>query len=329
MIYPENKIYFDGSHYIAIPHTEGKKRRQKDPEEKVEVIERSKNPPNSINPDSAELQKIVPTFFEDEKTPQKATRSEIFSDVYAEALDLPKQHRKEYVKDNMRPYFKTEQDLDEFINEKVAMKRRNILQRKTRFIRKAYMNDFNYFATFTYDNKKLDEMSFKKQLSKCLSNYQSRKGWRYMGVWERAPHTKRLHFHCLLYVPKGTMPGELIKVRDFNKKTFRMQETTQNTFFNERFGRSDFEEIDDSLLKMGQSLVYILKYIEKSGEKIVYSRGLPMYFISDINDKDILCYYGIEDKKMILADGFTCYDYGEELGPISPKIMKLLRKTNN
>ena len=88
MIYPENKIYFDGSHYIAIPHTEGKKRRLKDPEEKVEVIERSKSPPNSISPESAELQKIVPTFFVDEKPePIMATKSEIFNDIYAEARE--------------------------------------------------------------------------------------------------------------------------------------------------------------------------------------------------------------------------------------------------
>ena len=330
MIHPENKIYFDGSHYIAIPHTEGKKRRQKDPEEKVEVIERSKSPPNSISPESAELQKIVPTFFVDEKPePIMATKSEIFNDIYAEARELPRQHRKEYIIDNMRPYFDTDIDLETYVNEKIINKRKNVLQRKTRFIRKAYMNDFNYFATFTYDSKKLDEQTFRKKLSMCLSTFQKRKGWRYMGVWERAPQTKRLHFHCLLLVPKDTMPGEMITVRDYNTKEKRMQESIQNTYFNDRFGRSDFEEIGTTEYDLSRSLAYIMKYIEKSGEKIVYSRGLPMYMISDINDKDVICHFGIEDKKMILTDEFTCYDYGEELGPFNDKVKKLLRKTSS
>lgn len=327
MFHAEAKVYFDGSHYIAIPHTEGKKRKPKEPEEMVEVIEKDKSPPDSVSSQNVEKQEIMSENCE--KPKKMSTRSEIFNDAYAEAQEMPKQHRKEYLIDTMRPYFKDEQDLDEFVREKIISKRRNTLQRKTRFIRKAYLNEFNYFATFTYDSKKVSAKAFKKQLSKCLSNFQQRHNWRYMGVWERAPKTKRLHFHCLLYAPKGTMPGEMIIVRDYDTKNHRMQETLQNTYFNERFGRSDFEEIDDTLMKMGRAMVYILKYIEKTEERIVYSRGIPMYLISDIDENDILCYYGVEDRKMILADDFTCYDLGEEIGPISQKTMKQLRKTNN
>jgi len=32
----------------------------------------------------------------------------------------------------------------------------------------------------------------------------------------------------------------------------------------------------------------MVKYIEKTGEKIVYSRGLPQFFISDVMDEDIV-----------------------------------------
>ena len=87
------------------------------------------------------------------------------------------------------------------------------------------------------------------------------------------------------------MPGELIEVNDFNLITYQRQITIQNTYFNEKFGRSDFEKIDDNR-KMGAAVVYILKYIEKSEERIVYSRGLPQYFISDIFPEDVVMKVG-------------------------------------
>lgn len=43
-------------------------------------------------------------------------------------------------------------------------------------------------------------------------------------------------------------------------------------------------------------MAYIIKYIEKSGEKLVYSRGLPQFFISDIMDDDIAAPIGLKDK---------------------------------
>ena len=70
------------------------------------------------------------------------------------------------------------------------------------------------------------------------------------------------------------MPGELIKVNDYNLKTKRRQITNQNIYFNERFGRSDFEVINNQRRK-GDALAYLIKYIEKTEEKIVYSKGLP------------------------------------------------------
>lgn len=67
------------------------------------------------------------------------------------------------------------------------------------------------------------------------------------------------------------MIGELIKKRDFSTKNHRMQTTYQNTYFLERFGRNDFVEINQQ--NLFQSISYITKYIEKSGERIVYSKN--------------------------------------------------------
>lgn len=57
-----------------------------------------------------------------------------------------------------------------------------------------------------------------------------------------------------------------------------------------------------------------MKYLEKTGEKIVYSKGLPQYFISDIMEDDIVTTIGLEDKKLLLFDDFTCWDEGDISG---------------
>lgn len=73
---------------------------------------------------------------------------------------------------------------------------------------------------------------------------------------------------------------------------------------------------------------YLIKYIEKTGEKIVYSKGLPQFFISDIAEEDIVCKIGAEDKKLLLFDDFMCYDYGCLMGNVSKETIKQMRKVN-
>ena len=208
-------------------------------------------------------------------------------------------------------------------------KKRAIQARRLRFIRKAYMNDFNYFATFTYDDAKHDEQSFRKKLSNTLRHLVTRNFWKYMGVWERAPKTERLHFHGLLEVPNEHMFGVFNEVRDYDTKKHKMRITYQNEYFNSAFGRNDFEKISkDNPQEYASTIAYILKYIEKTGEKIVYSRGLPMYLISDIEGGDIATMFGLEKKKLLLFDDFNCWDNGEWVGVISQETKALMPKTN-
>ena len=275
MFYKDAKVYSDGSHYIAIPHTSNPCKRKRVVETPVEVPEDVQ----TINISSAELetQEIMSQEIKDEwdftdMTPVK-------SDDMPFDVESPKPKKK-------------------------------------------------YVVTFTYDDTKHDEMSFRKKLINILSLLQSRKGWRYMGVWERAPKTKRLHFHGLFYIPEGTIPGNMIEKKDFNLNTHKMQLTLQSEYFNSRFGRNDFERIDDNLVKIGNAMAYILKYIEKTHEKIVYSRKLPVYLISDIDENDVLCGIGIEEKKLLLQDKFMCYNEGEQIGVISQKTKTRLRTSN-
>ena len=149
-----------------------------------------------------------------------------------------------------------------------------------------------------------------------------------MGVWERAPKTNRLHFHGLFSIPAGSMPGEIIEVRDYDTKAHKMQESFQSTFFNQKFGRSDFKEIGFNDKDLGRELSYLMKYIEKTGEKIVYSKGLPQYFISDILDDDVVTTIGQEDRKLLLFDDFKCWDEGVYMGRVCPEVIEQMRKCN-
>ncbi len=348
--YPECKVYFDGSHYIAIPHTE--KPYKPRPKKKEELI--TVKPPNDNKPPAEEeqiqdsapplddallpLEKIAVTGevpIEEEKPPanilqpneRRMTKKELFNELYQEYAFLKKRERREKLIAALRPYFKTDEATITYIDSNLERKTRNLIARRIRLTRKANLQDFNYFVTLTYNGEIHTEESFKKKLKSTLGHFSSRKGWRYIGVWERSPEKKRLHFHGIFYIPEGTMPGLLFEKSDFNFKSHRRQIAVQNTYFNENFGRSDFEKIEDKD-RLGDAMAYIMKYLEKSGEKIVYSRGLPQYFISDVIEDDVVTKTGIEDKKLLLFDNFGCWDEGEYLGAVSKETIGRMRKAN-
>ena len=106
-----------------------------------------------------------------------------------------------------------------------------------------------------------------------------------------------------------------------------MRTTYQNTYFNKRFGRSDFEHIDNRG-RLGEALQYLMKYIEKTGEKIVYSKGLPQYIIVDVNEDDVAMRMGIEDRKLLLFDNFACYKDQQYVGMISKETINKLPTCN-
>lgn len=199
------------------------------------------------------------------------------------------------------------------------------MKRRTRLMRKVYLQQWNYFVTFTYDDKKHTEETFKNKLRNTLKHLASRKGWKYIGVWERSPEMQRLHFHGIFYIPQ--MIGELIEVKDYSTKSHRMQTTYQNSHFLKHFGRNDFKLLERQEDIM-QSVKYLLKYIGKSGERLIYGGKLPTYFRSDILDEDIACGYGVDERKLLLFDNFTCIDEGVLMGKVSPEVIAQMPKCN-
>ena len=335
MSYGNTKIYNDGSHYIAIPYVPNPhKRRNRPPEEEITV--REEEDTDNISPEAederpGEAEKAEPLVVTPENisdiTEKKMTRKELFERLYGKYSNEKPWRRRKQIISAMLPYFKDSEHTVSFVDANIERKKRNLISRRVRLTRKVNLQRFNYFCTFTYDSGKHTEESFKKKLQNCFKKLCYRKGWKYAGVWERSPEKQRLHFHGLFYIPEGGMPGQIFEKNDYSFGTHRRQITHQNTYFNERFGRSDFEEIEDKR-KLGSAVAYIIKYIEKTGEKIVYSKGLPQFFISDILDDDIVCRTGLEDKKLLLFDDFSCFDDGCYIGKISQEVIQRLRKGN-
>lgn len=258
---------------------------------------------------------------------KKTTKKQLFEELYKDNIFLKYRERRAKIIAAMRPYFDDEEHTALYVDTNLNRKRRNLIVRRIRLTRKANLQNFNYFVTYTYADDKHTEESFKKKLKSTLGHFCSRKSWRYIGIWERSPEKKRLHFHGIFDIPEGTMPGLLFEKSDYSFNKHRRLITVQNTYFNDRFGRCDFEEIE-GYGRLGEALAYIMKYIEKSGEKIVYSKGLPQFFISDIMTEDVVCKIGMEDSKLLLYDDFRCWDDGVLIGTVGLDTIQKLRKSN-
>lgn len=234
----------------------------------------------------------------------------LFRNLYANARRFGYTHNEmtEYIKENMLKLFPDFENIDEYISKHIKMSLHNLWARKKRFRRKGYLNKWNYFVTFTYDDSKHTAETFRRKIRKCLSNLHTRRGWRYMGVFEEAPETGRLHFHGLFYVPDGEMIGKISEQRDYSTAQGRIQITNSNTFFAESFGRNDFSQLTDSQLKHGNTLEYILKYIGKTDERVVYSRGVPTEVCKELPDTEIITSYIDYVEKYVLFDDVISFE---------------------
>ena len=199
MIYNNAKVYFDGSHYIAIPYVSQpwKKRKKLN---------------NQVLNDTKDKQDKAPTEILD--------LLQIFETLYKENLNKKPRERSTEIKKELKPYFKNQEQLNNFVKTNLERKLRNLIERRKRFARKVYLQEWSYFCTFTYDDKKHTEESFRNKLSNALKHFSNRKGWKYAGVWERSPKNKRLHFHALIYIPNNDL--EFIQIKDFSTKNHKM-----------------------------------------------------------------------------------------------------------
>lgn len=360
--YVEMKVYNNGDHYIGIPHTKRKlKKRYKVEEEEYVVHEVngqksvSKKPKLEILDDDEE--ELYECPFEDEineywekqstvvektrfnadmvaskevfqvqKTiTRKVTRSGEFARLYEESTAMVEKERRAFLIENMKGFFKNVKAAESYVDKKIGDKKRAGQERAKRFRRKANNVKFEYFVTFTYDDKKQTEESFEKKLMITLRTLALRHGWKYMGVWERGENG-RLHFHAFVKFPKGEMPGELEQIKDYNFRLHDMKTIMQNTYFFKKFGRNDFSPILQQKVEYAKALRYIMKYITKDGTRIVSSRGIPMYYVvTTRGEGNVACKTGRKKKKVVLRDDFECWtEDGEFLGNFGENLKKQL-----
>ena len=343
------KVYRDGGmHYIAIAPSEGYTgvRRKPPPEEPIVVVDQPPVPAGeenqteavSVKEDVSDIstaeelslpecpdEKVVAVAEDITATagePRISTRSEEFLRWYRESLELKKKERYSFIASKMVPYFTDKEELHRFLHRKLACRERAKMTKRLRCIRRAALHDMNYFCTFTYDSKKMNEEEFEKKLLNTLSHFASRKSWKYMRTWERGKDTDRLHFHAIMHIPEGAMSGELVKKKEYDVKKKRMVERIENTFFEKKYGRNTFEFVDGTALTVNTAIEYIIKYLEKDGGRIICSKGLHTFLETDIDNKDIVCRLRAgEEKKYILFDDFKVYKDGKELGTISPSVL--------
>ena len=262
------KIVFDGSHYVG-----------------TEIEERGPR-----------KKKLTSDLYNFEKQKAMQEKQLYFDELFFLCLNQVKVYKmsdcnrnkelKELLKDGMLERYPDMENIEGYINVQVYRKVKNYYLKEKRLKSKGYLNKWNYFVTFTYDDKKHDEASFRQALKKSLSNFAYRRGWKYMGVFEESPEKKRLHFHAIMYIPDGEMVGELRTRKDYSTKQKKIQETVYNTFFEKKFGRCDFEAItNNNRQELIKAIKYMTKYIFKTNEQINYSRGLKT-----IIEKNIFCY---------------------------------------
>lgn len=327
------KIYNDGSHYIALPY-------KHDPDLQEEVSDLSTYSQASFfdEPTEASTNKKKRVKYSDyseiddsDGVQAKVYHARYLFEVnYQYAMTLTKAKRFDFYYEVLQEIYPDRERCDRFVQNQLNRKFSNFIYRKLRMMRKVNLLNFDYFCTFTYDGSKLSEEDFRKKLSYFLQNKAKRDNWKYIGVWERSPEKNRLHFHCLLKADEATIPGQFTKKRVWSSKVKRMKSVLENDHLRKRFGVNDFSPIDYEDPEDYMSCInYLLKYIEKSGEKIVYSRGLYQYLVSNIEEDDVMNVRYDPCVKLVLFDDFNCYDdNGELIGSCSKETLSKLKKTN-
>ena len=316
------KLKNDGGHNLFQrdpPPSRWKKRRRKYVDKEVEVddsifesakkavapkevkkdeIEESQHPPSEENitenpPESVEKQAVEEISVEPQEPQDKPNKThkmplrKLFDELYDTWLEVKWKDRRNMLIGALKPYFENDYKRTvAFVESNLDRRRHNTGSRFRRARNKCNMNRFNYFVTFTYDSAKMDRDTFYKKLRAYLKNKVTRSGWKYYGVWEGWDGKKRLHFHALMYIPDGTMPGELVKEKRYNTSKHKMKETTGNTEFNEKFGRSDVQEIIEPVKDYAYQ--YVLKYLNKGG-KAMASKNCPEYISGWVSKSNLLC----------------------------------------
>ena len=132
----ETKVYFDGSHYIGIPHTTRCVKKKTQPFEELITVN-EENEEGSVEEVAESSHSVIEfeeiegdlVFDEEEKVQndeknqekplknsKKLTKKQYFNELYAKYIDLKKNERKKQIIKDMLPYFKEKKQCEDFVN---------------------------------------------------------------------------------------------------------------------------------------------------------------------------------------------------------------------
>ena len=169
---------------------------------------------------------------------------------------------------------------EKYIIENINRRLHSIMLRIKRFKRKVDFHNngryWTHFVTLTRDpNKYASFEAWEKDIKMTLSHLSDRREWRFIFVFEDGESYDHEHMHGILHVPAGQMVGDIINVSRFNFKSKQRNEVAENTFFRERFGINEFEELQSGTGERHNRIIaYMTKYISKTPKKFFYSRHI-------------------------------------------------------
>jgi len=178
---------------------------------------------------------------------------------------------------------------------------------------------FNFFVTVTYSPHKFSsEVDFRYTLRRLWNNLAENWGWKVVGIFEKGDQGERLHFHAFVFIPKDGLRGEFVPQKFYSTKRRKWEYRCTNTYFTERFGINEFAPLSQALAKADCPVHYIAKYMEKSGERFFYSRGLKGNFEQEITDNDWFASYFKFVEHLVIEKDAIVVNIFEKIDNIEP-----------
>ena len=148
MVYKKAKIYSDGSHYIAIPHTtRWTKPRLKKQEKEITVdenlkpVEDKQEPVTITTPKGAVLTQVefvdgelVPVMQTVKAKGTKTTKKQVFERLYKANSGLKRKLLRLKIIDGIKGLFKDLKSAENYVNDNLERKKRNLICRRTRMV---------------------------------------------------------------------------------------------------------------------------------------------------------------------------------------------------
>jgi len=164
-------------------------------------------------------------------------------------------------------------------------------------------NEFDMFATFTFDKHRNDIEKCRKKMSNWLRNQRKRNGrFKYLIVPEFHKSKDAIHFHALISGYKGQIEERLI-----NPKTGRNFREPKYGFKSYTLGFSDVKFLTGNLDTKTKLAWYLQKYISKDmgdlGGKNRYWASRNLHKPFQIDNPEL--WYYLQD-----PDRFKKYDHG-------------------